>query len=324
MPNNELQTSGRILTSPRWNLIEFSASYVKNGFNFVKIARIVHTPGCSTVRSAKLDSTSLCFTLSNKGLFIFLRSFRRTQKAVEMADLRIRKHPLPPPPVHYEEDELVSDREVVHTRTTTVARASEEVESEEGAESTAEDERERKTQVKARVDQRQFPPPPSFRHSYSISRHEPLYHSQQQQHHPHHYKSRSAPTVYESPTTGHRYAGGSMSQAISPHRNDHRNPHLGRPLPHSIAYSPARYPHSSRPANGRRPSLDHEMDSDADGEADMDADGDAEVDDEGQSKRGLRSPPIISGSNSSRHINSSRPIPRRLLGLADLDSSAGR
>jgi len=244
-----------------------------------------------------------------------------------MADLRTRKHPLPPPPVHYEEDELISDREAVHTRTTTVARASEEVESEEGAESTAEDERERKREVKARIDQRHFPPPPSFRHSYSISRHEPpLYHSPQH-HHPHHYKSRSAPTVYESPTTGHRYAGGSMSQAISPHhRNDHRNPHLGRPLPHSIAYSSsARYPHSSRQANGgRRPSLDHEMDSDADGEADMDADGDAEVDDEGQSKRGLRSPPIIGGSNSSRHINLSRPIPRRLLGLADLDSSAGR
>ncbi len=71
MPNNEPQTSGRTLISLRWNLIEFSASYVKSGFNFVKTARIVHTPGCSTVRSAKLDSKSLCFKLSTGSWCLF-------------------------------------------------------------------------------------------------------------------------------------------------------------------------------------------------------------------------------------------------------------
>lgn len=236
-----------------------------------------------------------------------------------MVDTRIRNHPLPLPPVQYEEDELISDSEAVHARTNVAARASEEVESEEGAESTAEDERERKREVKSKVDQRRFPPLPSS-HPYPITRHMSNYHYQQ--HPPHHYKSRSAPTVYETPTTGYRYAGGSISQAIPPPapRSDHRNPYLGRPLSHTITYSSARYPYSSRPKFASRPSLDEEIDVDADGEADMDADGDAEVD-ERQNKRGLRSPPIIGGSST---LNLTRSISRRQRGLADLDSSAGR
>ena len=243
--------------------------------------------------------------------------------------MRARKQPLPPHSVNHEEDELISDREAVFASRRSV-RGSEDVESEEGVESLAEDGGHRR-EMKSRMDQRHFLPASLSRHLYSHSPpqaplhgHQPLYYG----HPPHHYKSRSAPMSHgPSTSTSHKYVGGSMSQGISPmtSRQDRGYPH-GRPHSHSISHPPRGHCHVPRPVIGRQLSMDDDIDADAEGEADMDADSrDAERNYiYGGAKNG--NPAITPGANSSRSVNMARPLPRRPLpmGLADLDSTTGR
>jgi hypothetical protein len=243
--------------------------------------------------------------------------------------MRGRKQTLPSPIAH-EDDDLASDRDHAPVSRQSVAiRGSEDIESEEGVESNVESDRGRRRETKSRADQRQIPLQASSRHpygppSYSGHGHHPVFYSQQGQPY-RHQKSRSTPTLYGLPQTHHRYPGGSMSQAISSpaYRRD-RAHHYNRPrFNHNGANS-----HIPRTSNGRRLSLEEDMDADADGDADMDADGDHEADspyDEDKCTDGPNTPPG-NVTSSSRTVNFARVQTRRAwpVGLADLDSPAGR
>ena len=115
-----------------------------------------------------------------------------------------------------------------------------------------------------------------------------------------------------------------MSRGISPttSRQDRGYTH-GRPHSHSISHPPRGHTHVPRPVIGRQLSMDDDVDADAEGEADMDADcRDAERNYiYGEDKNGKPTT-----ANSSRAVNMTRALPRRPLpvGLADLDSTAGR
>lgn len=109
-----------------------------------------------------------------------------------------------------------------------------------------------------------------------------------------------------------------MSQAISPQAfRQHRGQHHSRPHSHHKGGNS----HSSRPSNGRRLSLDDEIDVDGDADADMDADGDPEGDST-YDVDGPTTPPASNGA-SSRTANFARRRPWPA-GLADLDSPTGR
>lgn len=226
--------------------------------------------------------------------------------------MRGRKQSLASPVAH-EDDDLPSDRDLPPASRQSVAvRGSEDIESEEGVESNAESERGRRKDTKSRADQRQIHTSP--RHMYGP----PPYPGHGVFYQPYrHQKSRSTPTVYGLPQTHHKYPGGSMSQAISSptYRHD-RAHHYNRPhSSHNGGNS-----HISRTSNGRRLSVDEDMDADADGDADMDADGDHEADSPYEDK------PTTNGTSSSRTVNFARVPTRRPwpIGLADLDSPAGR
>jgi hypothetical protein len=242
--------------------------------------------------------------------------------------MRGRKQTLPSPVAH-EDDDLASDRDLAPSRQSVAIRGSEDIESEEGVESNVESERGRRREIKSRADQRQIPPQSSSRHlygppPYSGHGHHPAFYAQQAQPYRHHHKSRSTPALYGLPQTHHKYPAGSMSHAISSpvYRHD-RGPHYSRPHPnHNGGNS-----HISRPANGRRLSLDEGVEADADGDADLDADGDPEADSPyDEDKCADATPPTNNATSSFRTVNFARVPTRRPLpiALADLDSSAGR
>lgn len=240
-----------------------------------------------------------------------------------MADVRSRKQPLPSP---LDDDDVhMSDREVdrggsgAHQDRVLDRNPSEDLESEEGVDSGIDEDRMRRKE-KSRMDQRHFNAPTSSssaamgRHYYGShnphhpTNHGPHSHQQSSSHHTHHYKSRSVPYGVSS----QRYAGGSMSQAIS--SSAYRHDSRGRPSSH---HTPS-HTHS-RPA--ARPPYDEDMDADCDD--DDDAEGEY-LDGDG---RPLAHPlPPTPPVGTMRGPGPARAVPRRPwpVGLADLDSSSGR
>ncbi|KAF9522361.1 hypothetical protein CPB83DRAFT_899717 [Crepidotus variabilis] len=260
------------------------------------------------------------------------RHFRRSQKAADIAELKARRQSYPSYALQ-EEDELLSEHEdgSLPPRPPRLRRRSENLESEDGADPRYDGHHFRKTDPRPRLDHRPYPPPTSSsRVSYSPRQ------SAAHGHHAHPYASQ--PTYYKSRSNGpyghtssnSRYAGGSMSQAISPpiYRHESRG-----------SFSSSHISHPSYPPRtnaSRRHSVDVNMDVDADGEPDVDDDeeGDYTEADAGRVSRTGAPPPrpppfsptmgIPSTSRGTGAMNraiSRRPWPAS---LADLDSHTGR